>query len=434
MMAQRSIVCSATTCGERERLSRERRLRRAALQVLCDPAPPVCLEELTGLSAGAWKRLLRWLHLSGLALRFSDRLQELRRNELLPGWAIARLAQDQNDNRERTQGMLAESIAIQSQFQQSGVRYSVLKGLSLWPYAVSLPELRLQFDLDFLVAETDVAEARKILEARGYRAYAVNLRSGELQFKRNEKPGLALKDVYRNTGSWAVELHVEGSSAARPLLEKRLQWRNICGFSMPVLPPVDLLLAQGMHAYKHVCCPFPRASFLVEFRSHVLYRIDDGAFWNAFCARLEEAAAARMGLGIVTLLISKIMGDFAPEEMMLQTVDRVPRVAQVWCREYGSEIVLGSYPGSKLFLLLRHALGEPADVTGAGRSMGRVLLPLRVPPPPIRAISGETMAVRMGRYRMHLALLFGRLRFHIAEGLRLWWEWRVWRQTIRSLQ
>jgi hypothetical protein len=417
-----------------DRLSVEQRMHKAALLLFCEAVPPSCAEELEALTLGEWKRLLRWLHLSGLALRFFHRMQEQQWSVLLPHWALEQLQQDLTDNRERTQGMLAESIAIQHEFLRSGLRYATHKGVSLWPCSIRMPELRLQFDLDFLLAAADIPQARQILEARGYRFYAANGGSGEFQFKRNEKPGLTLKHVYRNTGSWAVELHAESASMSRQSRLNRLQWRDIEGFSMPVLSPVDLLLAQGMHAYKDVCGPFSRASLLVEFRSHVLFRRDDLDFWSELSAQMEEDPQAHIGLGIVTLLITGILGEFAPAEMTRWTVNRVPQLAQLWCQRYGARIVLGNYPGSKLFLLLRHALGESPDATGAGRSMRQMLAPFRMPSFPIRAFPYETIAVRLGRYRMQLALLLERLRFHIVEGLRFWWEWRLWRQVIRSLE
>ena len=91
--------------------------------------------------------------------------------------------------------MIAESIAIQQEFQEARLSYAKLKGLSLWPSSVPRPELRSQFDLDFLVAEESAPEARKILEQRGYRLYVISGRSWE--FKLNEKPGVSLKDLYK---------------------------------------------------------------------------------------------------------------------------------------------------------------------------------------------------------------------------------------------
>ena len=139
--------------------------------------------------------------------------------------------------------MLLESMEIQKSFQQAGISYAVLKGLSLWPGAVPKPELRSQFDLDFLVSERDVAPARDKLERSGYRLYAVSGRSSE--FKKNERPGVSLKDIYKHFNSYGVELHAEAGNANGASVLERVQWRDVNGFAMPVLNPVDLSLVTG---------------------------------------------------------------------------------------------------------------------------------------------------------------------------------------------
>ena len=152
------------------------------------------------------------------------------------------------DNTRRTHGLITESIAIQREFQDAGLLYSNLKGLSLWPMSAPKPELRSQFDLDFLVAEQCAPQARSILERRGYRLYAISGRSWE--FKLNERPGFSLKDLYRDLQSYAVELHIEPGARISSSSLSRLEWRELHGLNMPVLSPVDLLLGQGLHVYK----------------------------------------------------------------------------------------------------------------------------------------------------------------------------------------
>lgn len=401
----------------------EQRIRHAALLTLFDAFPQPCLE-LETLSRSQWQHLLRWLDLSGLALYFFDRIGELQLGDSLPASVFARLRQNLHDNTERTHGMIAESIAIQEQFQEAGLRYAILKGLSLWPSSVSKPELRSQFDIDFLVAEDDLPEARKILARRGYRLYGMNGRSWE--FKRNEKPGIRLKDMYKDTGSWVVELHAEPSgSYSAPILE-RLEWRGLSGFPMPTLSPVDLFLRQGLHAYKHICSEFARVAHLVEFRRHVLFRFHDELFWEELRWAGDQNPRVCVGLGVTTLLISQVMGEFAPEALTRWTVRCLPRSAKLWVEWYGHRAVLGSFPGSKLYVLLQTEL-EAVGVM-AERPVRRLLIPSCLPPPVIRAFPNEAMSVRLGRYRMQVNLILSRLRFHVVEGLRLAWEFRRWRR------
>jgi hypothetical protein len=245
----------------------------------------------------------------------------------------------------------------------------------------------------------------------------------------NERPGFSLRDIYKDLQSYAVELHIQpGDQTSSPPLD-RLEWRRLHGINMPVLSPVDLLLGQGLHAFKHVCGEFSRTAHLLEFRRHVLTRRDDNDFWDELQLSAIEHPRAPLALGVVTLLISHVMGDFAPEKLTRWTVSRLSRSVRLWIEMYGHRAVLGTYPGTKMYLLLQRelaAVGVPAK-----RPLRQALIPLRMPPPEIRPFENETLPVRVGRYRMQLQLILRRLRFHVVEGLRFLFESYRWRRLVR---
>ena len=411
-----------------KRLSQEQLIRQHVLLTFLDPLPQQCLL-LQNLSTRQWRNLLRWLDYSGLALYFFDRIAELELGDLLPEPVFARLQQNLIDNTKRTHSMIAESVAIQQKFQAASLRYAALKGLSFWPNSVPKPELRSQFDMDFLVAEKDIQAARKALELEGYRLYATSGRSWE--FKRNEFPGISRKQMYRDTGSWAVELHVESSEPSSSSQLERLEWLELGGFRMPVLSPIDLFLGQGVHAYKHICSEFSRAAHLLEFRRHVLFHRDDSSFWDALQSEARENPRSSLGLGVITLLITQVMEEFAPESLTSWTADRLPRSVQLWVETYGHRAALGSFPGSKLYLLLQREI----EVSGlpSKRSIRQSLIPSGLPPSVIRASPNETLSTRLGRYRMQLSHIFGRLRFHWVEGARFLWESHRWRRQLNQV-
>ena len=406
----------------------EQPIREAVLLHFCDPLPQQC-SRLEDLPLKQWMHLLRWLDFSGLALYFLDRLFELGREDLLPVPVLTLLQQRLSDNTKRTQGMSAESIAIQREFQDSRLSYAILKGLSLWPSSVPRPGLRSQFDLDFLVGEECAPAARTILERRGYRLYAISGNSWE--FKRNERPGISLKDLYKDLQSWTVELHIEPSSSRPHSPLERLEWRDLCGFKMPTLSAIDLFIGQGLHTYKHICGEFMRAAHLVEFRRHVLFRREDSDFWSRLYHSACENRRISLGLGVATLLITQVTGEFAPEEFTSWTVRSLPASAHLWCQRYGHRAVLGSFPGSKLYLLLQRELQD--EGIPVKRSIQQSLLPSRLPPPVIHAFPNETSSVRFRRYRMQFNFVVQRLRFHLVEGLRYTWEQRQWRQYLKRL-
>ena len=410
-------------------LRREWAAREAVLSIFRDPVPERC-SRLEALSEREWRSLLRWLDFSGLALYFLDRVVDLEICHWLPASVSERLRCNLADNAERTRCMFAESAAIQQEFQRAALSYAALKGLSLWPCAVPKPELRSQFDLDFLVTERSAPQARRILERRGYRLYAISGRSWE--FKLNEKPGLSLKDLYKPMSSYTVELHLEPDAAGRSSVLDHVEFRELNGIRMPVLAPVDLFLGQALHIYKHLCGEFSRASHLLELRRHVLARFDEDTFWSSLQAAAKGNERVVLGLGVVTLLITCTMGEFAPGALTHWTLSRLPAPVRLWVEIYGSRSVLGSFPGTKLYLLLQREM-QPAGIP-VRRPTVRALLPSRLPPPVIKAFPNEAMSVRIARYRMQLQFVLLRLRFHFVEGLRYAWESYRWKQRRMRLE
>jgi hypothetical protein len=408
-------------------LSGEESTRLAVLSIFSDPVPEQC-SRLIELSAKEWNRLLRWLDLSGLALYFVDRVVELKLCDLLPTAVFTRLHLNLIDNNERTLAMLRESMEIQNNFQQAGISYAVLKGISLWPDAVSKPELRLQFDLDYLVAENDMAQARAILERSRYRLYAVSGRSWE--FKKNERPGVSLKDIYKHFDSYGVELHSSTGKQGELGILDRVQWRDVNGMTMPVLDPVDLFLGHGLHTFKNVCSEYARASHFLEFRRHVLRYRDDSDFWHELRQLAEGDRRACLGLGLVLYLINHVMGESTPEALASWTVDRLPNCLRLWVQAYGYRVMLGSYPGTKLYLLLQQEL-EKCGIAGK-RSPRAILVPGQLPPPVIRPFANERLNTRVRRYVMHLGTILERTRFHVVEGIRYATEARRWHRLRGS--
>jgi Uncharacterised nucleotidyltransferase len=411
-----------------DRLTREQLIYEAALLVFCDPLRPQT-EQLLSLSGREWRRLLYWLDMSGLALYFLDRLTELRRETVLPRVICERLRQNLMDNTQRTRGMIAESVSIQREFQKAGLSYATLKGFTLWPISVPKPELRHQFDLDFLIAQKSAVEAREILERKGYRLYVISGKSWE--FKINERPSSSLNDLYKDGTGHAVELHIEADEPGRQTRLDRIAHREFCGIAMPVLSPADLFLGQGLHGFKDVCSAFSRTAHLLEFRRHVLARYDDEAFWREVQLVAGGSRRAALGLGVVTYLIGSVMGEFAPEALTKWTVDTLPPTVRLWVDLYGRRTVYGKTPGSKLYLLLEQVL--ESEGLPAKRSLKTVLLPSRLPPIVIRGYSDEKLSIRMARYRLQLRVILSRLYFHLVEGLRYASESHRWRQQVSRL-
>jgi hypothetical protein len=163
----------------------------------------------------------------------------------------------------------------------------------------------------------------------------------------------------------------------------------------------------------------------------VLARHDDASFWTNVRTRAESSPRTAIALGIVTLLITHVMGSFAPWSLANWTSDRLPACARLWVQMYGAQVVFASAPGSKLYLLLQKELaisGLPAR-----RSLRQCLLPLSLPPLIVHANANETLSMQLRRYRTQLRFILLRLRFHAVEGpryLRESFRWQQYRNEV----
>ena len=393
------------------------------LSTLCEPLP-VQYSRLWRLSAQEWRSLLHWLDTSGLALYFLDRMMELQLTHLLPQAVMQRLEQNLADNAARMRVLMNEAAAIHTAFQGARLSYATLKGFSLWPESVPKLELRSQLDLDFLVAASDIEAARQLLEARGYRLRAISGKSWE--FKTDAVPGTSLKDLYKGAPCGSVELHVEQDAPDRGGLLVRAGCRLFHGGFMPVLSPPDLFVGQGLHVYKHVCSEFSRTAHLLEFYRNIAAHYDDLAFFGRVQSAAEEKPGAAVALGVVILLATQVMGEFAPTALTAWTVSRVPASARLWIQLYGHRSVFASFPGNKLYLLLQHELA-PAGVPSR-RPLRKALIPLRLPPSISPVAESDTQLIRLQRYRVQLAFVCFRLRFHLVHGAGYAWESLRWRR------
>jgi hypothetical protein len=345
-----------------------------------------------------------------------------------PPPVLKRLQGDLNDNIQRTGGLVRESVAIQHAFQKARLRYSVMKGISLTPLSVPHPELRHQFDLDYLVSVEGAPMARQILEQRGYRLYAN--KGATWEFKIHESPYVSVRDFYKDLPYRTVELHMEPESKAKESRLDRIVYREMFGVTMPVLSPEDLFLGQAMHAFKDVCNAFVRVSHLLEFYRHVCARRHDDEFWNGLRARDEEDRRCCFGIGIVIGLLTAIMGEFAPRALSVWTADRLPGWAQLWIELYGQRAVFSEHPGTKLYLLLQREL--EASGIPAIRPWKKSLLPSQLPTTVVREETGETFTTKLARYKIQVRFVFSRIRFHLVEGLRYAMESRRWGQHLDS--
>jgi hypothetical protein len=373
-----------------------------------------------------WQGADFWLYSSGLSLYFLELLIARGLWDVIPQSLFSALHSSQMANSVRNDSMLKEFAEINTEFLSAAAQFANLKGFTLSPDSCPRPELRHQIDLDFLVAPKSRDQFREQLEGRGYRLSAATRTTWE--FKAGGHFVSDVNDRYEATRYRAVELHFSPDETCDPRLE-RLDWREIAGVVVPTLAPADQLIGQALHLLGHLRGDSStRASWLLEFRRHVVRRNGEAEFWSDVERLTQEQPLAQLALAVAARLSADLFGDLSQAETERRLIHAVPLKVAMWARHYGREAVIADFPGTKRYLLLEQVL---ADSARAYRySTLRRLFPLHVTPRVLSKAPVETRCQRLGRNLVQAQFILFRLRFHCVEGLRYLLELPRWKLRL----
>lgn len=389
---------------------------------------------LSALTAGDWQRSYHWLDASGMALYFLDQVESLHIESALPPAILERLRGNLADNRERSATMLAEFASLNESFRAAGLVYANLKGFTLSPESCPRPELRRQFDFDFLIDGNQLHLCQELLLQRGYELAAAT--PDVWEFKTGSSELTRIKDHYKARPQRSVELHFASSQQPPhlpfrdPRLERRIR-HSWGGLTFPALTPADRFIAQALHIFKHLCSACTRLSWLLEYQHHIAIRHHDQPFWNDVRKHASTQRHASIAIGLTTLLSSRLFGGEAPPRLD-EWSDRLPSSVRLWADHYGRESILADFPGTKLYLLLQEQLRANDD--SWKQTKRSRLLPLHRAPR-IVAIGTHDNVWKRIRSEVHqLRFTLFRLRFHLVEGTRYLVEASRWKRRLATLR
>ena len=409
--------------------TRRSRLKNAIVRSFNLPASSVAAQ-LAEFSIHDWRGILVWLDFSGLALYVFDRLTFLRLQSCIPMPIRDRLKQNLIDNRERAMALFSEAVDISNELQQENIPFALLKGVTMFPEAVSDIALRCQTDIDILISETDAIAARDILVRFGYRLNTI--KGPEWSFTAGVNVPMKITDLYRIRPQRQVELHLlsltgPGSEAAhqRNLLA-RARPRLIQGAELPALSPPDMFVQQAVHIFKHLCSEHTRAQWVLEFCRFIEKRRGDLEFWRDVEMAAGTEPQVTIAIAAATHLGCSVFGLRAPEALTSWSSASLPLSVRLWIERYGSRVLLAQFPASKFYLLLQDQL--KMDNSSQRAAGWRNVLPRHWWPVPVTVgDKDERLRDRVSRYILEARVAWRRLRFHVRTGIPFViesWRWQ----------
>lgn len=383
---------------------------------------------VAGFSNDDWQSAMWWLDISGMAIYFLDRIQQIG-GDAVPFAIQQSLELRLQANRVRIHALRQEASTIAEGFRKSQISYALLKGITLVPDSVPESTLRSQADLDFLVAQSSTNLAVESIGALGYKLYATC--GNTMEFRAGEASLPDMANIYSERTQRALELHLAAEGTVQGQLLTRRVIRHFDGAPIASLSTSDIFVQQALHLLKHLCGEHTRLSWVLEFWRHANTRASDASSWR----EIESAAASEPfgDLAIsIAVWVAESMFDSVSGTLPSQwSREHIPPRIRLWLERYARNLLLTDNIGNKLYALLRNEIyGYPENSAHTCKILFPFYLPKRVTEPrPNEGIGG-----RLHRWSVEADFFLRRLCFHVTEGIRFSIEASRWRKATAQCQ
>lgn len=399
----------------------------------------LCTDRLEFLDAREteWKRNLRWLDRSGLALPLAARFEALRPGTRVPSAVRAALRSRLGDNQRRMDRMLEFFQETIRALDNSRVRYCCVKGFSLIPDCFDSVRERHQIDLDLLIAPWDVRRAKGALEELGYRVQSGD-DSGEVRLVRPWKKHLGVHAyLYQLPEPPPIELHTQPWEQCADEIElpslsgflNATETHEICGVEFARLRPAYHFVYLLLHIFRHLLGSWTRLLSLYEAATFIRKRSNEDCIWAEAAQIIEKDRVLASACALVLGLVDCTFPTDIPAPLRQISRRSLSAESALWIERYSTAWLLADPPGGKLSLLVQEQFW--ADRRRWWRYLRRRLLPTCKP----HSLSDEAMkSTKSGlAYRTEEALYkASRAWYHVRSDLEYLGARLRWTQQGRA--
>ena len=343
------------------------------------------LDIFNGVDEEAWRKNLRWLDRSGLALPLAARFEALRPGHRVPANVRVALQSRLHDNHRRMERMLESFEQTTRTLSAAGVRYCSVKGFSLIPDCFDAMRERHQVDLDFLVAPEDLPRARNAIEALGYHAQYASP-SGEVRLIQPWKKHIgAYGYLYQLSEAPPIELHTrfwepdqdEIEFPSLSMYPHATEAHEVHGVEFPRLPPAHQFLYLVLHVFRHLLGSWTRLLCFYELAAFIRVHMDCDEVWTEAARLIEADKQLGPACALILGLLDVAFPVDLPEALSKIYTANLTADSALWLDRCAIAWLLADPPGSKLNLLVQKQFWSDSHVWR--QYLRRRLLPIRAP-------------------------------------------------------
>ncbi len=400
------------------------------------------LKGFSKVSRREWEQTLRWLDDAGLALYFLQKLKN-GSQDAVPAWVLSHLERNFAANQQRVADMSHRFGFLNQKLEAAGVRYAVLKGLSLIPQFCPDATLRHQSDFDYLVDDQSLLAAQRVLIEVGYCQKASPSKQEFIFLMPGMGQGWRSAAQYSTQAPHGVELHLDiwdSDLRTLPVMPRqfsvqrtRIQRWN--GFAFPALSDEDAFLLQVLHACQHLFTYWIRMSCLWEIGYFLNQRASDVSLWNQVAEQVGDNLTLREFVVVITELVAKLFQAPLPD-LVRAWGRRIRPGPRVWIDSYARPWAFCElpayefrvFPRAKLALFLHQQYTDACAQKHVTRN--RLLTFGRISRIASAAKNKPSLVLDAGWWKRQL--LIRRSLFHALAGLRYVCEIPRWRRLNRA--